>query len=267
MDDPFVVKRVDGFSSPVERMMSVSMGPQCSTGSSNLDVGMPFDMGYLSSEPQKRPLASVTSPHIQTMNKFTDGIAGYERFSKLPKLESWGVSCGQQRFGDMTSFQQPTSSSNLIARPSISPRLGTPNRTMEGFLASFPVLKDENIAPRTPSFQFEVSFTDGQKSSTADVHSGVSTATKEASLSPSDSLCAGGQRLGFSTMSKDLSGMNGSSALQKSGNDHIMAERKRREKLSQRFIALSAIVPGLKKVPYYLLPSPLLDLVSDCRQQ
>ncbi|KAK1394411.1 hypothetical protein POM88_013467 [Heracleum sosnowskyi] len=30
--------------------------------------------------------------------------------------------------------------------------------------------------------------------------------------------------------------------------DHIMAERKRREKLSQRFIALSALVPGLKKI-------------------
>ncbi|KAJ7554141.1 hypothetical protein O6H91_06G127500 [Diphasiastrum complanatum] len=30
--------------------------------------------------------------------------------------------------------------------------------------------------------------------------------------------------------------------------DHIMAERKRREKLSQRFIALSAIIPGLKKM-------------------
>lgn len=30
--------------------------------------------------------------------------------------------------------------------------------------------------------------------------------------------------------------------------DHILAERKRREKLSQRFIALSALVPGLKKV-------------------
>ncbi|KAJ8765574.1 hypothetical protein K2173_014696 [Erythroxylum novogranatense] len=29
--------------------------------------------------------------------------------------------------------------------------------------------------------------------------------------------------------------------------DHVMAERKRREKISQRFIALSAIVPGLKK--------------------
>lgn len=30
--------------------------------------------------------------------------------------------------------------------------------------------------------------------------------------------------------------------------DHILAERKRREKLTQKFIALSAIVPGLKKV-------------------
>ncbi|CAN1777353.1 Transcription factor bHLH25 [Linum perenne] len=30
--------------------------------------------------------------------------------------------------------------------------------------------------------------------------------------------------------------------------DHIMAERKRREKLSQRFIALSSILPGLKKM-------------------
>ncbi|KAF5738061.1 transcription factor bHLH18-like [Tripterygium wilfordii] len=30
--------------------------------------------------------------------------------------------------------------------------------------------------------------------------------------------------------------------------DHVMAERKRREKLSLRFIALSAIVPGLKKM-------------------
>ncbi|KAI3964725.1 hypothetical protein MKW92_010516 [Papaver armeniacum] len=30
--------------------------------------------------------------------------------------------------------------------------------------------------------------------------------------------------------------------------DHVMAERRRREKLSQKFIALSAVVPGLKKM-------------------
>lgn len=34
--------------------------------------------------------------------------------------------------------------------------------------------------------------------------------------------------------------------------DHVLAERKRREKLSQRFIALSALVPGLKKVLIYI---------------
>ncbi|CAI0430701.1 unnamed protein product, partial [Linum tenue] len=33
-----------------------------------------------------------------------------------------------------------------------------------------------------------------------------------------------------------------------SAQDHVVAERKRREKLSQRFIALSAVVPGLKKM-------------------
>lgn len=35
--------------------------------------------------------------------------------------------------------------------------------------------------------------------------------------------------------------------------DHIIAERRRREKLTQRFIALSTLVPGLKKVHYHHL--------------
>ncbi|KAK7251866.1 hypothetical protein RIF29_35444 [Crotalaria pallida] len=34
-------------------------------------------------------------------------------------------------------------------------------------------------------------------------------------------------------------------------HDHIMAERKRREKLSQSFIALASLIPGLKKVHYF----------------
>ncbi|KAF7803807.1 transcription factor bHLH25-like [Senna tora] len=40
----------------------------------------------------------------------------------------------------------------------------------------------------------------------------------------------------------------GSSPKLSQPQDHIIAERKRREKLSQRFIALSALVPGLKKM-------------------
>lgn len=45
--------------------------------------------------------------------------------------------------------------------------------------------------------------------------------------------------------------------------DHVMAERKRREKLSQRFIALSTLLPGLKKVQinfnfFFFFPFPFL---------
>lgn len=43
--------------------------------------------------------------------------------------------------------------------------------------------------------------------------------------------------------------------------DHIIAERKRREKLSQRFIALSALVPGLKKVPNNVIFAPLIIMI------
>ncbi|KEH16277.1 transcription factor bHLH25 isoform X2 [Medicago truncatula] len=43
------------------------------------------------------------------------------------------------------------------------------------------------------------------------------------------------------------------------GHDHIMAERKRREKLTQNFIALAALVPNLKKVDKY---SVLVDAIK-----
>ena len=47
--------------------------------------------------------------------------------------------------------------------------------------------------------------------------------------------------------------------------DHVLAERKRREKLAERIIALSAIIPGLKKVLKILDP-PLLKLsYTRCR--
>lgn len=50
--------------------------------------------------------------------------------------------------------------------------------------------------------------------------------------------------------------MNNSNKLSQT-QDHIMAERKRREKLSQHFIALSALIPGLKKVVNFDSPASL----------
>lgn len=43
--------------------------------------------------------------------------------------------------------------------------------------------------------------------------------------------------------------------------DHIMAERKRRQVISERFIALSATIPGLKKVSYFLI-QPTISLIN-----
>ncbi|CAM8944460.1 unnamed protein product [Rhodiola kirilowii] len=46
---------------------------------------------------------------------------------------------------------------------------------------------------------------------------------------------------------KAVSAMSAATTRSSGAQDHVIAERKRREKLSQRFIALSAVVPGLKK--------------------
>jgi hypothetical protein len=42
--------------------------------------------------------------------------------------------------------------------------------------------------------------------------------------------------------------------------EHVMAERKRREKINRRFIELSTVIPGLKKVPIGTLASLQLIL-------
>nr|WIE96106.1 basic helix-loop-helix transcription factor [Loropetalum chinense var. rubrum] len=66
---------------------------------------------------------------------------------------------------------------------------------------------------------------------------------------PSDILTSQGSFGNQSYVFKANEGAKKSSTTARSSQtqDHIIAERKRREKLSQRFIALSAIVPGLKK--------------------
>ncbi|CAL9115208.1 unnamed protein product [Musa textilis] len=59
----------------------------------------------------------------------------------------------------------------------------------------------------------------------------------------------GGSKRDYDTMSGQGSKRANMAARTASHNpEHVVAERKRREKLSQRFIALSAVVPGLKKV-------------------
>lgn len=80
--------------------------------------------------------------------------------------------------------------------------------------------------------------------------------TKEEGLSSKSSITSpsemvsqgsfGNQNYAFNA-SQGTKRMNTSAKLPQA-QDHIIAERKRREKLSQKFIALSALIPGLKKV-------------------
>ncbi|XP_054808066.1 transcription factor bHLH18-like [Prosopis cineraria] len=50
-------------------------------------------------------------------------------------------------------------------------------------------------------------------------------------------------------------------------SDHIMAERKRREKLSQSFIALSALVPGLKKMDKASVLGDAIKYVKELKER
>ncbi|KAF8406154.1 hypothetical protein HHK36_008234 [Tetracentron sinense] len=74
---------------------------------------------------------------------------------------------------------------------------------------------------------------------------------KDEAASPSDILIHQGSFGNQNYVSKIGEGAKRVSMTTRSpshNKDHIIAERKRREKLNQRFIALSAIVPGLKKM-------------------
>uniref|UniRef100_A0A804IGW6 BHLH domain-containing protein n=1 Tax=Musa acuminata subsp. malaccensis TaxID=214687 RepID=A0A804IGW6_MUSAM len=69
----------------------------------------------------------------------------------------------------------------------------------------------------------------------------------------------GGSKRDYDAMSGQGSKRANMAARTASHNpEHVVAERKRREKLSQRFIALSAVVPGLKKVRSWIGSSFLL---------
>ncbi|RWR77900.1 transcription factor bHLH18-like protein [Cinnamomum micranthum f. kanehirae] len=78
------------------------------------------------------------------------------------------------------------------------------------------------------------------------------TVSPKSSTIPGDILISQGSFVNKSYESKGGQGSKRSSVVSTKPpshtQDHIIAERKRREKLSQRFIALSAIVPGLKKM-------------------
>ncbi|KAF2296492.1 hypothetical protein GH714_040453 [Hevea brasiliensis] len=72
--------------------------------------------------------------------------------------------------------------------------------------------------------------------------------SKSINTLPSDILASPGNQNYMFKACQGAKRISDNSSRHSQTQDHIIAERKRREKLSQRFIALSAIVPGLKKM-------------------
>lgn len=253
MEDSLLAKFLDTLLSPIEP----------STSSTDLQNSTSMALGGLvsssqsnGSSSQKRQASEVFPNHNVTL-KPAETTFGYERPSKLSNLASWDVSYGhhQHFYGDSASLSWPPMTKCTGKQSFVQQQEQA--HALPGFLTSFPNIKNEmyeNVAPKTPAFRFEMGHPQvlgRQESSFTDVHSMVTTATtKETPHSPSNSIHGGGGRLGLHSVNKTMQGMSGSSAPPKtvSTQDHIMAERRRREKLSQRFIALSAIVPGLKKM-------------------
>ena len=131
----------------------------------------------------------------------------------------------------------------------------------------------ETVAPRTPAIQREItvsSGSDGHKSciSHSDINHGLD----------AFNLSAGGELMSTQNifMGKHYLDANISTSIlnppvpaKTSGHsqDHIMAERKRRERLSQRFIALSALIPGLKKMDKASVLDDAIKYVKKLRER
>ncbi|KAL2633733.1 hypothetical protein R1flu_005212 [Riccia fluitans] len=140
---------------------------------------------------------------------------------------------------------------------------------IDGFVASLPKLSDDLVAPRTPNMEIGGSQVLSGGTLEGCTTSDVLSVEALSSSSPIAESFRGTKRkqeffpspvvdLRVQQRPQQPAGIVAATPAARAPSppnkgtghtqDHIMAERKRREKLSQRFIALSAIVPGLKKM-------------------
>lgn len=197
---------------------------------------------YFTGYPRNVNLPAVTVSHLGIIP--SGGDASYElRPAKQSKATSSRKSFfpGQQRFSSKVStppsFYVPNSQEKLQDQP-----------PENNYFASFYEVKDgETYAPTTGSIEAETVGSGGYNHMCI---SDINCYHVDAfNVSPGQLLEVGhGSDMRISGVSAENRN-SGILAKRASGHthNHVMVERKRREKLSQRFIALSAIIPGLKK--------------------
>ncbi|KAJ7559486.1 hypothetical protein O6H91_04G087000 [Diphasiastrum complanatum] len=104
----------------------------------------------------------------------------------------------------------------------------------------------EHLAPKSSSLQWEMRHPPGLASETFTSGAHVMETSKSSCIGR-NIFSRNYSRKGKRKASHDLIPATVEKS-KKDSMDHIIAERKRREKLNQRFIALSALIPGLKKM-------------------
>lgn len=262
MEDPALLRQYSNLSNPTLEQLAASMDYQ---PNENFDQGGSFQ-SFNPMENLKIPSTACSEFHSGV--RFSEGLTGYERPMKIPKANSW----------DSTSSQLPFSSvylQNSMQNVQVQQQHCL-SQQLESYITSIPQVKDdiyETVAPRTPAIQGEIMVSKGsagQKSciSNSDINRGLD----------AFNLSAGGELIStqnifmgnhFLDANVSTSIMNPPVPAKTSGHsqDHIMAERKRRERLSQRFIALSALIPGLKKMDKASVLDDAIKYVKKLRER
>ncbi|KAH9301111.1 hypothetical protein KI387_012694, partial [Taxus chinensis] len=185
------------------------------------------------------PCNNVKISQLEARRRPSEGACYYERPSKSLKANSWDSSSSRGQRQQQFSSKVSTSPSVYVPNSTQIPLMQ--QNPLENYISSLLKLKDEanysvnnvNVAPNTPTINGEILVDSSCISDITNSH--VDSCAFKLS----------------SSSGKVFRPNHGNKQHKQSSShtqDHIMAERKRREKLSQRFIALSAIVPGLKKM-------------------
>ncbi|XP_002972921.2 transcription factor bHLH25 [Selaginella moellendorffii] len=232
MEDPNLVT----LSAPASEHLAALMGWQ-SGGGNNEVGGIEYKVG--------ESLARAQLGVRQRSDITVDDYLCYERPAKMVKSNAWEQQQQYQGFSHGGPPLYLQDSKNMKT----GGRFQYQHKRFPGLGSYLPMLQDEGyetVAPQTPTIQVEVGGSPGsvvQENSFLDYNRVMDTLSSAASVEKLSSPMAIKQEAPSAAKMSSPQGKTSGHTL-----DHIMAERKRREKLSQRFIALSAIVPGLKKM-------------------
>ncbi|KAJ4788036.1 basic helix-loop-helix (bHLH) DNA-binding superfamily protein [Rhynchospora pubera] len=150
------------------------------------------------------------------------------------KLE-WALNSSEQirtPFANKATFQESHSRDCCTSFPNIIPPLRNESNNRDQF----------SFLQRTVEEQAQNHNWNSQNSKPTELNFGRTADLNLMSCDPKERYKAFGmnRQQGLKIMNKGLAPLQ--------GPDHIIAERKRREKLNQRFIELSSVIPSLKKI-------------------